>query len=100
MRDPPARSILWWTNLLQKRDNLCVKNLAPAIATLAPHPPKLEFHRPAETVVQRETNRERQQPASPRPAMPPALDINSLTEQVMRQMDRKLQAHRERMWRK
>ena len=78
-----------------------VKNTALPFAPAPARLPELKLNRTPETKEPRESRHdERSQPANTRGAVAPPLDINALTDQVMRQMDRKLEAHRERMWRK
>lgn len=78
-----------------------VKDLTLPVAAAPARLPELRLSRTPEAREPRESRHdERLQPAGTRAAVSPPLDINSLTDQVMRQMSRKLEAHRERMWRK
>lgn len=75
----------------------------PAPLAAAPPPPEMTLNRPPKPVApeQQAAPREARPPfAFPRTPTPPAVDVNRLTDSVMRQIDRRLEAQRERMWRK
>lgn len=77
------------------------KNLAVPAANMAARPADMKLNRAPEVRDSREREKAECSP-SPGQRAPAAapLDVNKLTDQVMRQIDHKLQAHRERMWRK
>ncbi len=75
-----------------------LKNMAVPVAAMVSRPPEMKLNRTPE--IKEPAAKERSAHGSPRTPAPPPLDVNRLTDQVMRQIDRKLEAHRERMWKK
>jgi hypothetical protein len=75
----------------------------PATVAVTPAPPEMKLNRPPKpsTPEPDASPREARSPfAFPRTPIAPAVDLNRLTDSVMRQIDRRLEAQRERMWRK
>jgi hypothetical protein len=64
----------------------------------APQPPELRLNLPAKRAADGPGLPERQHARRQVPA--PPIDLNRLTDSVIRQIDRRLDAHRERMWKK
>lgn len=64
--------------------------------------PQMTLNEPSKPVTEpRMADREMRSPlTTPRIAAAPPIDLNRLTDSVMRQIDRRLEAHRERLWRK
>ena len=78
---------------------------APGAPRTAPssQPPEMKLSRPQQAAASETRAPERSAPSPFAPFQKPAaapIDLNGITDSVMRQIDRRMTAHRERMWRK